>query len=271
MNCDNFESLIVDIARGQLMGASLREEATLHTHACQACAARLAREQNLSVALKALALLDENKKASHQVDAHLLATFRNRSKADSIPAAVLSAPRETAPRNHRAYWWAAAAVILIALSLLALRLPSPKPALPEAQGKAVQPQPPEPQNPQNKGVKENDKVAPRDPSPVASRVGSKRRNPVQQTARLTSQPPKPAPSQQAASANSKPLDEIATNFIPLYDIPMTEGGQVVRVELPRSALSTFGLPVNAKLADKPIKADVVIGNDGIARAIRFVQ
>ena len=63
MNCEKFERVVTDIARGQLTQAGLREEAILHTQACKVCAARFAQAQNLSVALRALALLDENKKA----------------------------------------------------------------------------------------------------------------------------------------------------------------------------------------------------------------
>jgi hypothetical protein len=67
--------------------------------------------------------------------------------------------------------------------------------------------------------------------------------------------------------------EIATSFIPLSGnalIPL-DGGLVVRVELPRSALMSFGLPMNMQRADERIKADILLGNDGLARAIRFVE
>ena len=47
--------------------------------------------------------------------------------------------------------------------------------------------------------------------------------------------------------------------------------QLGRVELPRSSLASFGLPVNLERAGERIKADVVVGNDGMARAIRFVR
>ena len=50
-----------------------------------------------------------------------------------------------------------------------------------------------------------------------------------------------------------------------------EGGQIVRVEVPRSALASFGLPMNAERAGERVKADVVLGYDGVARAIRFVR
>jgi hypothetical protein len=50
-----------------------------------------------------------------------------------------------------------------------------------------------------------------------------------------------------------------------------DGGHVVRVELPRSAMASFGLPVNFERAGGRVKADVLLGDDGIARAIRFVR
>ena len=41
--------------------------------------------------------------------------------------------------------------------------------------------------------------------------------------------------------------------------------------MPRSALVSFGLPMNIERANERIKADVLIGNDGVAHAIRFVR
>jgi hypothetical protein len=68
--------------------------------------------------------------------------------------------------------------------------------------------------------------------------------------------------------------EIATDFIPLMNrevLAQMEGGQLMRVELPRSALMSFGLPMDMERATERIKADLVVGNDGLARAIRFVR
>jgi hypothetical protein len=68
-------------------------------------------------------------------------------------------------------------------------------------------------------------------------------------------------------------EEIATDFIPLVhnQFAPAESGHLVRVEMPRSALARFGLPVNAERTGERVKADVLIGDDGIARAIRFVR
>ena len=46
---------------------------------------------------------------------------------------------------------------------------------------------------------------------------------------------------------------------------------MVRVRLPRSALAAFGLPMNEQRAEETIQADVVLGEDGLARAVRFVK
>lgn len=68
--------------------------------------------------------------------------------------------------------------------------------------------------------------------------------------------------------------EITTDFISLGHASRLvdgDGGQLVRVELPRSALVRFGLPMNVEHSGERIKADVLMGEDGIARAIRFVR
>jgi hypothetical protein len=68
--------------------------------------------------------------------------------------------------------------------------------------------------------------------------------------------------------------EYATEFFPLaYDggQKTLDRGEVIRVQMPRSALIAFGLPVNVERADTPVKAELFIGEDGLAYAIRFVR
>jgi len=63
-----------------------------------------------------------------------------------------------------------------------------------------------------------------------------------------------------------------TEFIPIvYDPEPIERGQIVRIRLPLAALASFGLPVNEEHAGDAIRADVVLGEDGLARAVRFVK
>ena len=75
-------------------------------------------------------------------------------------------------------------------------------------------------------------------------------------------------------AEPLPATEVATKFYPLPDADIfapVEDATVIRVQLPRSAMRIVGLPVNEERAMERIRADVVLGQDGIARAVRFVQ
>jgi hypothetical protein len=74
--------------------------------------------------------------------------------------------------------------------------------------------------------------------------------------------PRPAPKPQ----------EIVTDFFPLMDpAPPLGRGQLLRVELPASAMQMVGLPVREdRLADS-VEADVLVGEEGLPRAIRFVS
>jgi len=77
----------------------------------------------------------------------------------------------------------------------------------------------------------------------------------------------------AANQSSRPV-EAMTDFYPIgyvNTLNLQEGGQLLRVELPRTAVARFGLPVNMDRANQRVKADVLVGSDGLAQAIRFVQ
>ena len=69
-------------------------------------------------------------------------------------------------------------------------------------------------------------------------------------------------------------NELATDFYPLtYEASLAplESGRVVRVELPRSALISMGLPMSMERVGGSVRADVLLGDDGLAHAIRFVR
>ena len=70
--------------------------------------------------------------------------------------------------------------------------------------------------------------------------------------------------------------EITTDFLALaYSGVPISGGQIIRLEVPRAALASFGLtPPEASDAGQAagtVLADVVVGDDGLARAVRFVR
>ena len=68
--------------------------------------------------------------------------------------------------------------------------------------------------------------------------------------------------------------EVVTDFIAVAGTDPAEPVDspiLVRVKLPRNALVKFGLPMNPERSSEFVQADVVLGHDGLARAIRFVQ
>ncbi len=66
--------------------------------------------------------------------------------------------------------------------------------------------------------------------------------------------------------------EIVTDFFPLIEAPPPlDHGELFRVTVSAAAMRTVGLPVSEdRLADR-VQADVLVSEDGLATAIRFVK
>ncbi|SRR5712691_6848075 len=66
--------------------------------------------------------------------------------------------------------------------------------------------------------------------------------------------------------------EVLTEFFPLIDVAPPFGrGELVRLMVPASTMLTVGLPVREDRLADPVQADVLIGEEGLPRAIRFVK
>ncbi len=260
MNCQEFAPILLDVARNRLLEATARRDGLAHAGACGACAARLEQERSLTRGLQAFAESARTEQnAPARVEVNLLAALRARQ---TQPTVTQVAARQIA-------WgrWAAVAAA-IALALLpftwwrnstneAAWLTSNAPNVTNtAQGWEL----PEP-------VTTKPKVLPNIPAqPLAYRP---KLMPV--AFRPRAQKAKRARNDESFTAHNR---EIATEYFPLGDavaVAPDEEFQVVRVKLPRSAMASFGLPVNAAQANERVTADVIIGADGIARAVRFVR
>jgi hypothetical protein len=69
-------------------------------------------------------------------------------------------------------------------------------------------------------------------------------------------------------------DETTADFYPLPDadgLPPVESAMVVRVQLPMSSLELIGFPVNQDRDSDPVEAEVLLGQDGLARGVRLVE
>lgn len=213
---------------------------------------RLSDDERLTLELKSLAAEMNHLEAPASVEAKVLQAFRARRVVVPI----------TVKRSNSRYWLAAvAAVLLIAISVVALRWQTGSEAPRETFAAKESPSKPkdEPKNPapQSELTRESEHQA------VNDLPKRNERKPVRSRARRSESP-------QLANHTR----EIATDFIPLRYMnaaSLQDGGQIVRVELPRSALANFGLPVNMDRYNEKVKADVIFGVDGLAHAIRFVQ
>jgi hypothetical protein len=281
MNCRNLETIITELARGQMLEARVKEDARAHLEACKPCASRFADEQSLTAGLQAVAAHAVATEAPLRVEAALLSAFRQGTATPFVQG-------RTVPQTKALPWlpWsiAAAAAILI-FSLLGLpRL------LPNASRASVEPgarnerlagaSSPTGTTPDSAQSAPDIQPANSVVNPYEASVGvasvphliNRRRAPLQ-TAALRNRASQPAASF-GTTASAGANDEITTDFLPISygsNLSQLDDGQVVRVELPRSALQSFGLPVNAERAGERVKADVLLGHDGVARAIRFVR
>ena len=147
-------------------------------------------------------------------------------------------------------WWAtaAAAVIIVVFSLR----PAPQRPLSAGQVSATQPV--------YKAaiVQEQSPQIARALATVAKKPRPKLRSTIKGSALQTQQEPV----------------EVYTDFFALEegDGPIEIArGRVVRVSMPRASLFRVGLPVNMDRMDDAVQADLVLNEEGIARAVRFVQ
>ncbi len=67
--------------------------------------------------------------------------------------------------------------------------------------------------------------------------------------------------------------EVATPFYAIdpASVHGIRDGYLMRVRVPRSMMVSFGLPVHEEAVDSRVEADLIVGDDGTARAIRFVH
>ncbi len=73
------------------------------------------------------------------------------------------------------------------------------------------------------------------------------------------------------AASTKKSVEIKTEFIALSYARDPESGQIVRVKVPSSMMVSLGLVVSVEKPSDLIDAEVLVGDDGLTRAIRFIR
>jgi hypothetical protein len=275
MNCSDFESFINDLARERVLDAAERAEALAHAEACARCGVRLADERALTSGLRTLAARGAQAQAPARVEAALLSAFRQRDNLILLKPASKRLTRRT--RWAQTGIAAALALLFISGGLFYAQRATRQQELATARDSRparLVPWTADLNRPAEQPLEPVAAPAERGFSPQLAfeRVSNRTRDRFDSPRRRVPSIEGPQPVNMVAASSTG--EDIATDFIPLNyatDLSNLDSGRVVRVELPRTALARYGLPMNAERAGEPVKADVLLGEDGLARAIRFVR
>lgn len=80
-----------------------------------------------------------------------------------------------------------------------------------------------------------------------------------------------SPVKQAPPQAAPQYEGIKTDFIALGYAPTPESGQILKVKVPRAMMVSLGVSNKVENGSELVSAEVLVGADGAARAIRFVQ
>ncbi|MFZ3331583.1 MAG: hypothetical protein WA197_13190 [Candidatus Acidiferrales bacterium] len=240
MDCSQFADALHELDRPGTPGAAVREGALAHAETCSDCGALVTEAESLDFALGQISQQASDLQAPPRIEAALLREFR----------------REKSQAASRRLHFQLAVVGIAAAILLVLGLTFHRPR-PAAFGKTPS-------------------VSASAVAPASSRLRSREHPTSTVPANNASIEPRAtrsrAQAEKAATSNSD-ATEYATAYVPLpyaYDPSDLEGGAVVRVVLPRAALISYGLPVEAMGVSDQVTADMVVSEDGTPQAIRLV-
>ena len=204
-----------------------------HAAECEECAAKLDRHRALAAGLGRIGRESAEASAPARVEAALRAEFR---ACSGLAAYRRLAPHRRLPaRRFPLLAWMSAAAAVAALVVLVAR--------------------------------------DHHPAPVHRSIPSSSRAVGPVVAQAEAEEPVQAAMDRTAAAGDE-TGESLEDFIPLpyaTEVTATEDLNVVRMQVQRSAVLALGLPAGADDDSETVLADVLLGPDGMARAIRLVE
>jgi len=255
MNCAEFEQTVHELDRQTLrgnpavaVGADANCEAALaHAESCGRCAKLLIQVEGLNFALSALAVQDAREQAPARVEAALLREFRQQVAAQRRERARHDWTRLA---RVKAYAWYAAVAAAAVAAVFALGLIRSRVGLAP------------------------DHSARNTPNAPITATNSRSQGPaiVRNPSQIGHEVVRPREQQRNSPAAEAENSEEATFYALPYadDLASLDGGAVIRVSVPRSALASWGVPVSGIGGAGPLPADVVVSADGTPEAIRLV-
>jgi hypothetical protein len=259
MSCVTFEERVSELARadGRDMIAADWTSTLAHVETCVRCRTRLVDERRLSRALASVAAASAGFEAPASLESVILRTYRARRTA--VTRRSPTWPRWTARL-------AAAAMVGLVVAVVGTgRRPdteerSPGASLPVPSNPARPSAPPAVLSTESILAMRPAEVA---PSPSVA-PGPRARG------RSASAPLPAARTLQRGRATTPSMADFAP-WLWADSVTDFDRGQVVRVGLPRSALASWGWPLEGDVADEDVETELLLGEDGMARAIRVVR
>ena len=279
MSCRECQEAILEGQKSlqERMEVESGEAVAAHLLVCFPCRLFAQRQRQLQEGLALLAAADASLEAPQQVEVRL--------------KAMLEVPARSRPLSIDGRWRSPALAVgalaasLLLVSWLGIRWFRPSPAPPAAPGAVARRTPPATLSREEGGPPalpdQADGPARPEPTPWLAADLPQRRPAARHQLATTARSTPPLPVEDLSKGADGALDqvdeaeeEVVTDFFPLYagqQLAPLERGRLIRTLVPRSLLGTLGLPVHPDWAIFPIKADVVVGEDGTARAVRFVR
>jgi hypothetical protein len=259
MTCHELREALVDHARGVLTGAGSQAAIENHLEYCRGCAIEHARQRALTEGLRAVAKASASESAPAALEGRLLAAFAAQH-VERQPA-VASGKRRGSP------WLAAAASIAIVVGLSYVVVNR---ARPEATEVRLKPDATNEVEPEATEVRlKPDTTNEVKPDATEVRLKPDATNEVKPDVTNT----KSNRGTRGPSTSTPRAGLRIEEFVALpgaIGLPTFESGRIVRVDIPVSSLPAYGVELVPDAVGSEVQADVIVGQDGQARAIRFV-
>ncbi len=282
MNCLEFEKIVVDLSASEtrLLDAARKQAALTHTENCPRCAKRLAQEKSLRQALRAVALGDASLNAPAELETNLLAAFRAQNAtviAPELPANVV--PFRAKSRMGWVKWAtaAAAAILLLVLGLARAFQPHQLPTSPE-KNIIVRNSPTPTPSVANDAPLPPQEILPEPPQMVAV---SNRNSEMRAASKPKNLVPRTSPNVDRVTVDVGSFapvepEEISARDFTVFDyaqtMPPPDRSQIMRVQFPSERLAPLGIPIPPQMRNRDyINTDLLVGSDGVPRAIRVVN
>ena len=245
MTCHELRDALVDHARGALNGVGSRAALESHLEHCHACATEFARQRALTKGLRAVAESSAHEAAPAALEDRLMSAFASHRSAQQ--------PSAPAIRRRLSPWLAAAASVVIVGGVSYAVMNRVKTEVTETEGTETEEVRLKPD-----ATRASDGVRPKpEATEVRLKPDATKANGVRRPGSTTA----PRPGLR--------IDD----FVALpgaVGLPTFESGRIVRLDLPVSSLPAYGVELVPDAARSEVQADVLVGQDGQARAIRLV-